>query len=446
MLLKHLIPFIFILGATISGVMMQYQEKTESGDYITYIGPFQLISGASADTDQLLRFVGSIQPALAGYKPAANVDIFLGHQKSGSSSFVLPPINKEPPQPPTTTVEEPSKTKVEIHPETVVPAPEATTEKVVETTIAHSTETPATTIKVPYHGPAETKPEPVVEIPSTTETPTTEAAKTHHHQHELVPAPVPVHSTEKPLAVEAPVQPEIKPSTVNHDLVAPVLGNYPTYDRPIQHVEQTGSTYSLPFSVPAGGENTNEKIVVQQATYWPSPPIYPIKASAEPVVEPVKGSPYFIQSSSEPKVPHQQPEEEKRTYRPGYIALLVNKDSLSKKATEVPQFHYTREATHYQTEPEYQIRNSEYEKVQNRPVTTAESEYWKRDWEERQQETHGSNRYVDYRTPRQSSYPSPAEQRSHYHEETEETKYIIPDFTPRFPDQRPRVPTHYERS
>lgn len=72
MLLRHLLLIVFILGATLNDVMMQYQEKTE------YIGPFQLISGASSDTDQILRFVGNIQPALAGYKPAANLDIFLG--------------------------------------------------------------------------------------------------------------------------------------------------------------------------------------------------------------------------------------------------------------------------------------------------------------------------------------------------------------------------------
>lgn len=144
-------------------------------------------------------------------------------------------------------MEESSKTKVESPPETVVPAPETTTEKVVETTVAQSTEAPATTTQVAYQGPiAESKPQPAVvplEIPLTTETPTTEAPKTHHHQAHVVnhapiyvnnPAPVQHEVVAAPVSVAHPSTEN--PITVEAETPAPVFHHAPIYFSRILHL------------------------------------------------------------------------------------------------------------------------------------------------------------------------------------------------------------------
>ena len=60
MLPCYLILIVSVLDATLLDAA-PIADPGPDGDFITYIGPIQFISGSSTDPEQVLRIVGSVQ-------------------------------------------------------------------------------------------------------------------------------------------------------------------------------------------------------------------------------------------------------------------------------------------------------------------------------------------------------------------------------------------------
>ena len=105
----YLLLVVFVLNVTLKSRAIPLPGPIPDGDYITYIGPIQLINtGVSTDTEQVLRIVGSVQSAIenmVGNNPGVNLEISLESKKIETST-IQPMVSDEVSDPPTEAQED----------------------------------------------------------------------------------------------------------------------------------------------------------------------------------------------------------------------------------------------------------------------------------------------------------------------------------------------------
>ncbi len=152
----HPLFIVLVLNATLMLQAIPLPGPIPDGDYITYIGPIQLINtGESTDTEQVLRIVGSVQSAIEnmiGNKPGVNLEISLGNKKIETSS-IQPMVSESPAvlQEETTTATMVDTTAAVIEAITTTAAP---AEISTETTMPAETTNPVVTEEEPSVAPA----------------------------------------------------------------------------------------------------------------------------------------------------------------------------------------------------------------------------------------------------------------------------------------------------